>query len=73
MVWALSPGHTATPAPAAAALGMGCCCPAAKAVLAEIDAPGLAVALTDEQAAEMFGWLWITGVVHLVAGVMALP
>ena len=40
-----------------------------KAALVEI---GFAMK-TDEHAAEMFAWLWITGVVHLVAGVMSLP
>ena len=30
-------------------------------------------ALEDEGAAEMFAWFWITGAVHLMAGIMAIP
>merc|ERR1719440_1924901 len=48
-----------------------------KAALAEMgfhEGPnGMACAVTDDHAADMFAWLCITGVVYLVAGVMAIP
>ena len=47
-----------------------------KAALAEIGfhrSHGSQSGLTDDQAADMFAWLWVTGLVHLLAGTMALP
>ena len=48
-----------------------------KAALAEMgfhEGPnGMPCAVTDDHAADMFAWLCITGVVYLVAGVMAIP
>ena len=47
-----------------------------KVLLAELGfqkGPGSPSALTDDQTADMFAWFWVTGIVHLVAGVMALP
>ena len=47
-----------------------------KAVLAEMGfqrTPGGQSGPSDEHAADMFAWFWLTGFVHLTAGAMALP